>query len=180
MEGTILAPSSGNITELTQMLLWNHPYVAMKSFFQGLTAYNKTRGSRIMIPLNTIIRASGSTAQKPGLHLLLPNWETGHLDLTPRSKGHHLEAHTIYHEHMNPGENRTSTWSHDGGEAPDRLGNQILGGHRLTTYPANPTPPARLRVTMIDHCTNLNTPWFTNTQTLPGRLRILGNPYSKT
>jgi len=36
--GTILVPSSGSITELSQMLLWNHPYVAMKSFLQGLTA----------------------------------------------------------------------------------------------------------------------------------------------
>jgi len=86
MEGTISVPSSGNITELIQMLLWNHPYVAMESFLQGTTAYNKTRGARIMIPLNTIIRALGSTAQKPTIHLLLPNWQTGHLDLTPRSK----------------------------------------------------------------------------------------------
>jgi len=72
-EGTILVPSSGNITELIQLLLWNHPYVAMKSFLQGMTAYNKTRGSRTMIPLNTIIRALGSTAQKPRIHLLLPD-----------------------------------------------------------------------------------------------------------
>jgi len=133
-----------------------------------------------MIPLNTIIRALGSTAQKPRIHLLLPDWETGRLDLTPRSKRHLLEEHTIDQEHVNPEENRTSTWSHDGGEALGRLRNQMLGGHKLTTYPANPTPPARLRVTIIDHCTNLHTPWFTNTQTLPGRLRILGNPYSKT
>ena len=28
--GTILVPSSGNITELSQMLLWNHPYMAME------------------------------------------------------------------------------------------------------------------------------------------------------
>ena len=40
-------------------------------------------------------------------------------------------------------------------------------------------PPQRLRVTIIDHCMNLHTPWYTNTQSLPGRLRILGNPYSK-
>jgi len=31
-EGTISAPSSGNIIELSQMLPWNHPYAAMKSF----------------------------------------------------------------------------------------------------------------------------------------------------
>jgi len=62
LEGTILVPSSGSITELRQMLLWNHPYVAMKSFLQGMTAYNETRGPRTMIPLNTTIQALGSTA----------------------------------------------------------------------------------------------------------------------
>jgi len=35
-------------------------------------------------------------------------------------------------------------------------------------------------VCIIDHCMNLHTPWFTNTQTLPHRLHILGNPCSKT
>jgi len=162
------------------MLFWNHPYVAMKSFLQGMTAYNETWGPRAMIPLNTTIRALGSTAQKPRIHLLLPDWETGHLDLTPRSKRHLLEERTIDQEQTNPEENRTSAWNHDGGEAFGRLRNQILGGHILATYPANPTPPARLFVTIIDHCMNLHTPWFTNTQTLPHRLRILGNPCSKT
>jgi len=174
-----LVPSSGNIPELIQMLLWNHPYVAMKSFLQEMTAYNKTRGPLAMIPLNTIIRALGSTGQKPRIHLLLSDWETGHLNLTPQSKRHLLEEHTIDQEHTNPEENRASTWSHDGGEALGRLGNQIIGGHKLTN-PANSTPPERLRVTIIDHCMNLHTPWFTNTQTLPHRLRILGNPCSKT
>jgi len=134
------------------MLLWNHPYVATKSFLQGMTAYNKTRGSRTLIPLNTTIRAPGPTAQKPRILLLLPDWETGHLDLTPQSKRHLLEEHTIDQEHTNPEENRTSTWSHDGGEALGRLGNQIIGGHRLTN-PANSIPPKRLRFTIIDHCT---------------------------
>jgi len=69
LEGTILVPSSGSIIELSQMLLWNHPYVAMKSFLQGMTAYNETRGPRTMIPLNTTIRALGSIAQKPRIHL---------------------------------------------------------------------------------------------------------------
>jgi len=179
MEGTISVPSSGNITELIQMLLWNHPYVAMESFLQGTTAYNKTRGARIMIPLNTIIRALGSIAQKPTIHLLLPNWETGHLDLTPRSRRHLQDENTIDNEYTNPEENRASTWSHDGGEALGRLGNQIIGCHKLT-YPANPTPPERLRVTIIDHCMNQHTPWSTDTQTQPNRLRILENPHSKT
>jgi len=38
MEGTISVPSSRNITELIQMLLWNHSYVAMESFLQGMAA----------------------------------------------------------------------------------------------------------------------------------------------
>jgi len=162
------------------MLLWNHPYVAMNSFLQGMTAYNETRGPRTMIPLNTTIRALGSTAQKPRIHLLLTDWETGHLDLTPRSKRHLLKERTSDQEQTNPEENRTSAWNHDGGKALGRFGNQILGGHKLATYPANLTPSARLHVTIIDHRMNLHTPWFTNKQTLPHRLRILGNPCSKT
>ena len=180
LEGTILVPSSGSIIELNQMLLWNHPYVAIKPFLQGMTAYNETRGPRIMIPLSTTIRALGSTAQKPRIHLLLPDWETGHLDLNPRSKRHLLEEHTIDQEKRNTEENRSSTWNHDGGEALGRLGNQILGGHKFAMYLANPILPTRLSVTIIDHCMNLHTPWFTNTQTLPHRLRILGNPCSKS
>jgi len=166
MEGSILVPSSGNIPELIQMLLWNHPYVAMKSFLQEMTAYNKTRGPLAMIPLNTIIRALGSTGQKPRIHLLLPDWETGHLNLTPQSKRHLLEEHTIDQEHTNPEGNRASIWSHDGGEALGRLGNQIIGGLKLTN-PANSTPPERLRVTIIDHCMNLHTPRFTNSRPYP-------------
>jgi len=76
-------------------LLWNHPYVAMQSFLQGMTAYNETRGPRTPIPLYTTIRALGSTTQKPRIHLLLPDWETGHLDLNPRSKRHSLVEHTL-------------------------------------------------------------------------------------
>ena len=79
LKGTILVPASGNIIELSQMLLWNHLYVAMKSFLQGMTAYNETRGPRTLIPLYTTIRALGSTTQKPRMHLLLPDWETGYL-----------------------------------------------------------------------------------------------------
>ena len=159
LEGTILVLSSGSITELSQMLLWNHPYVAMKSFLQGMTAYNETRGPRTMIPLNTIIRALGLTAQKPRIHLLLPDWETGHLDLTSRSKRHLLEERMIDQEQTNTEKNRTSAWNHNRGEALGRLGNQILGGHKLAMHLANPIPPTRLFVTIIDHCMNLHTPW---------------------
>jgi len=41
-EGTISAPSSGNIFELSQMLLWNHPYAAIKSFLHGMSAFHET------------------------------------------------------------------------------------------------------------------------------------------
>jgi len=57
LEGTLLVPISANIIELIQMHLWKHPYVAMKSYLQGMTAYNETRDTRIPILLCTIIRA---------------------------------------------------------------------------------------------------------------------------
>ena len=79
---------TGNITQLIQMLLRNHSYVDLKSFLQEITTYNSTLGDRIKSPLNTHIRALGSTTQTPIIHLLLPHWETGHLDLTPRSRRH--------------------------------------------------------------------------------------------
>jgi len=56
-KGAISAPLSGNITQLIQMLLWNHPYVESMSFLQGTTAYNATLGDRIQIPLNSEIRS---------------------------------------------------------------------------------------------------------------------------
>jgi len=87
--------------------------------------------------------------------------------------------------HVRPGsmqaeENRTSAWNHDGGEAVGRLGNQILGGHKLVLQPASPIPQTRIHVTVIDHYMNIHTPWFRNTQIPPHRLRILGNPRSKS
>ena len=89
LEGTFLVPVSANIIKLIQMLLWKHPYVAMKSYLQGMT-----RGTRIPIPLCNTIRALGLTTQKLRMHLLLPDWETGHFDLNPRSKRHSLMEHT--------------------------------------------------------------------------------------
>jgi len=77
-------------------------------------------------------------------------------------------------------EKRTSAWNHDGGEALGRLGNQILGGHKLVIQPASPIPLTRVYVTVRDHYMNPHTPWFRNTQILPHRLRILGNPRSKS
>jgi len=43
------------------MYLWKHPYVAMKSYLQGMIAYNETQDNRIPIPLSTTIRALGVT-----------------------------------------------------------------------------------------------------------------------
>jgi len=179
MEGTILVPLSGNIAQLIQMLLWNHPYVELTSFLQGTTAYNTTLGDRIKIPLNSEIRTLGSTAQKIIIHLLLPHWESGHLDLTPRSGKLLMEEILVGTKHNNPETNRVTTWSHDGGEVLGRLGVQIIGGHKLNPYPASLMPPQRLPVTIIDHCMNLQTPWSTNMRPLPDRLLILGNSYSK-
>jgi len=178
-EVTISAPSSGNITELSQMLLWNRPYAAMKSFLHRMSAFHETRGLRTMIPLHTTIRALGLIAQKPKIHLLLPDWEAGHSDLNPRL-GHSLEERMFDQDQMKAVENRTSAWNHDGCGNLGRLGNQILGGHKLAIQPASPIPPTRVYVTIIDHYMNLHTPWFRNTQILTHRLRILGNPRSKS
>jgi len=86
MEGTISVPISGSVTQMIQMLLWNHPYIEMESFLQGMIAYETTRGARINVPLGSEIRALGSIAHQPNVHLLIPHWETGHLDLTPRPR----------------------------------------------------------------------------------------------
>jgi len=70
----------------------------------------------------------------------------------------------------------TSAWNHDGGDAVGNLGNKIFGGYKLATQPASPSSLSRLWVKVIDHHTNRYMPWFGNTQMLPHRLRILGNP----
>jgi len=101
MEGTILVPLSGNITQLIQMLLWNHPYLESTSFLQGTTAYNTTLGDRIQIPLNSEIRTLGSRAQKLIIHLLLPHWEAGHLDLTPPTGKLFMEEILVGTKHKN-------------------------------------------------------------------------------
>ena len=68
--GTILAPSSGNITELNQMLLWNHPSMTMKPFCQGILAFDEARGLQDAIPLTTTIQALGHEALGTRIHLL--------------------------------------------------------------------------------------------------------------
>ena len=76
------------------MHLWKHPYVAMKFYLQRMTVYNETRDTQIRIPLCTTIRALGSTTHNLKIHLLLPDWETGHSDLKPLSKRHSLVENT--------------------------------------------------------------------------------------
>jgi len=151
------------------MLLWNHPSMTMKPFSQGILAFDETRGLHEAIPLTTTILALGHKVLGTRLHLILPDWESGHLDLHPRHN-HRTEhiAKQILESKLLP-----SAWLHDGGEALGNLGIKILGGYKLAPYTAS---PSRLRVKVIDHHTNSNTPWFRNTQMFPHRLRILGNP----
>ena len=108
-EGTILVPSSGNITELSQMLLWNHPYAAMEPFLQGISAFDETRSLQDAIPLTTTIRALGLIAQRTRLHLLLPDWEAGHSDLHPRRI--HMTEHTVEQDLIKSIKSRTSAWN---------------------------------------------------------------------
>jgi len=160
------------------MLLWNHPYAAMEPFLQGISAFDETRSLRDAIPLSTTVRALGLIAQRPRLHLLLPDWEAGHSDLHPRCV--HMTEYTVEQDLIKSIELRTSAWNHDGGEALGSLGNKILGGYKLVIQPASPSPLTRVCVKVINHYTNIHTPWFRNTQILPHRLRILGNPRSQS
>jgi len=176
--GTILVPSSGNITKLSQMLLWNHPYAVMEPFRQGILAFDETRGLQDAIPLTTTIQALGQRALRTSLHLSLPDWEAGHSDLHPRRN--HRTEHTAKQVLAESIKSITPAWNHDGGEALGNLGNKILGGYKLVTQPASPSSLTRLWVKVIDHHTNRHTPWFRNTQVLPHRLRILGNPRTQS
>jgi len=174
--GTILVPKSANISELIRMHLWKHPYVAMKSYLQKMTIYNETGDTRKRIPLCTTIRALGSTIHKKN-HLLPTDWESGHSDLEPLSQRHLL----MENADLNPTgvEANTSNWSQDGGEALSRLGNRIQGGHKLVNMNGS-VAMSKLHVTIIDHHTNQCTPWLANMQTTPHRLRILGNPNTRS
>jgi len=167
--GTILVPSSGNTIKLSQMLLWNHPSMTMKPFSLGISAYDETRGLHAAIPLTTTILALGHKLVETTIHLILPDWESGHQDSHPQHN--HKTAHVakqILESKLLP-----SAWLHDGGEALGNLGIKILGGYKLAPYTAS---PSRLRVKVIDHHMNSNTPWSRNTQLFPHRLRIPGNP----
>ena len=67
----------------------------------------------------------------------------------------------------------------DGGEALGKLGNQILGGHKMVKINGS-VATSKLHVTIIDHYMNQCTPWSANIQTTPLRLRILGNPSTRS
>jgi len=90
-----------------------------------------------------------------------------------------MEEISVGEKHNNPETNRVTTWCHDGGEALGKLGVKIIGGHKLNPYPVSLMPSQPLRVTIIDHCMNLHTPWSTNRRPQPGRPLILGIPYSE-
>jgi len=149
------------------MLLWNHPSMTIKPFCQGILAFDETRGLHEAIPLTTSIMALGHKVLGTKIHLLIPDWESGHSDLHPRHMTEHIAKQVLESKSL------PSAWLHDGGEALGNLGMKILGGHKLAPYTAS---PSRLRVKVIDHHTNSITPWFRNTQLFPHRLRILGDP----
>jgi len=85
-----------------------------------------------------------------------------------------MTEHTVEQDLIKSIKSRTSAWNHDGGEALGSLGNKILGGYKLVIQPASPSSLIRVCVKVIDHYTNIHTPWFRNTQILPHRLRTLG------
>jgi len=146
--------------------------MTMKPFRQGISAFDETRGLQDAIPLTTTIQALGHEALGTRIRLVLPDWESSHSDLNPRHN--HMTKHIakqVLESKLLP-----SAWIHDGGEALGNLGNKIFGGYKLATQIASPGSLSRLWVRVIDHHTNRYTPWFRNTQMLPHRLRILGNP----
>jgi len=170
--GTIYVPKAANISELIRMHLWKHPYVAMKPYLRRMTVYNETGDTRKQNPLCTTIPALGSTIHKK-IHLLPSDWESSHSDLELMSQRHLLAANAD----LNPTrvEANTPNWNQDGGEALSRIGNRILGGHKLANMHGS-AATSRLLVTIIDHHMNQCTPWLANIQSTPHRLRILGNP----
>jgi len=131
-EGTILTPSSGDITKLSQMLLWNHPSMTMKPFSQRILAFDETRGLHKAIPLTTTILALGHKVLGTRVHLLIPDWESGHSDLHPRHMTEHIVKQVLESKSL------PSAWPHDGGETLGNLGTKILGGHKLEPCTTSP------------------------------------------
>ena len=83
-EGTISTPVSGDILKLSRMLLWNHPSMSMEPFGLKMLAFDETRGLHQAIPLTTTILTLGHKDLGIRIHLLIPDWESGHSDLHPR------------------------------------------------------------------------------------------------
>ena len=154
----------------------NHPYVAMKAYLHRMIIYDGTGDTRQRISLCTTIWALGSTTYKQA-HLLLPDWESGHSDLSPLSQRYLFAATT---DPIQSGETAgTDDLLLDGGEALGRVGHRILRGHlRGKLY--GPTTPYKLHVTIIDHYSNPCTPWLAIIRTDPHKLCILGDPSSRT
>ena len=176
LAGNIQMPKSANIGELIRMFLWNHPYVAMQAYLHRMIIYDGTGDTRQRISLCTTIWALGSTTHKQA-HLLLPDWESGHSDLSPLSQRYPFAATT---DPIQSGEAAgTDDLLLDGGEALGRVGHRILRGHQWGKL-YGPTTPYKLHVTIIDHHLNPCTPWLANMRTNPRRLCILGDPSSRT
>ena len=140
------------------MLLWNRPSMSMEPFGQRMLAFDETRGLHQAIPFTTTILALGHKDLGIKVHLLIPDWESGHSDLHPRHMAERIVKQLLESKSL------PLAWPHDGGEALGSLGTRILGGHKLTPGTSS---PLRLRVKVIDHHTNNITPWLRNTQLFP-------------
>jgi len=158
------------------MHLWKLPFVAMKSYLQKMTIDNETGDSPKRISLCTTIRALGGTTHKQ-IHILSPDWELGHSDLEPLSPRYSLSDNTDPYP-IGKGAS-IYDWRLDGGEALGKLGHRILGGHKMVKVNGS-SATSKLHVTIIDHHMNQRTPWLASMQMNPSRLRILGDPSSRS
>ena len=138
-----------------------------------------TRDIQIPVPLDSDIRALEASSHQSDKHHLLPHWEAGHLDRTPQSNNPQEEGSPVDERSANLQDTKPTSWSLDEGATIGRSGNHIIGVHKMTSYPIASVPPQLLRVTILDHCLNLNNPWSTGVQTLTVKYRILGRPNSK-
>jgi len=85
-----------------------------------------------VIPLNTTILALGHKDLGIRVHLLIPDWESGHSDLLPRLMADHIVKKLLESKSL------PLAWPHDGGEALGSLGTKILGGHKLAPGTTSP------------------------------------------
>ena len=70
-------------------------------------------------------------------------------------------------------------WTLDAEATLGRSGNQVLGINKMIPYPTVLAPPQYLRITIMNHCLNLHTPWAIEIQAHTLQYRILGHPASK-